>query len=102
MVGLTKRSSCRFGLDAVKVTRIPGPHSSRFINDCLRRILEIKACRVGHGGYWIMHPGGAEDTTEYFWQVTTEIRRIESCGRGVAESESSRPKARSPLRAVGT
>ena len=73
----TQRSSYRFDLDAGTVTRIPGPHSSRSINDCQRRILEIKACRVGFSGYWTMHPDGVEDTTEYFWQMTTEIRRIE-------------------------
>ena len=73
----TQGSSYRFDLDAGTVTRIPGPHSSPTINDCQRRILQIKLCRVGFSGYWTMHPDGAEDTTEYFWQATTEIRCIE-------------------------
>ena len=73
----TQRSAYYFDLDAGTVTRLPGPQSSRSINDCERRILEIKACRVGQRGCWIMHPDGAEDTVEYFWQISTEIRQIE-------------------------
>lgn len=79
---LTQRSSYRFDFEVGTVTRIPGPGSSRTINDCPRRILEIKACRIGSRGYWIMHPDGAEDTTEYFWQSSSEVRQIRKLPEG--------------------
>lgn len=73
----TQRTIYDFDLDAGTVTRIPGPDSSRTINDDVRHLLEIKACKVGHFGYWTMRPDGADGTIEHFWQLSTKIRRIE-------------------------
>ena len=66
-----------FDLDAGTVTRIPGPTSAPTINDRTRPIRAIGACRVGERGRWTMHTDGWSDTVDHYWQVTSQIVRIE-------------------------
>jgi hypothetical protein len=64
-------------LDAMTITRIPGPNSSSSINDCERPLGSLEKYRVGATGYWTMRAGADSDMVEYFWQFSTEIRSIE-------------------------
>lgn len=74
----TQGSSYVMDLDQMTVTRHPGPNSGRSINDTTRPIRNLATCRVGRSGYWTMHAGGGVlDEIDLYWQVTTEIRKIE-------------------------
>ena len=73
----TQRSSYLVNLGAMTITRIPGPNFSSSINDCERPLRSLDKCRVGATGYWTMSAGADSDSVEYFWQFSTEIRRIE-------------------------
>lgn len=73
----TQRTTYLVDLDAVTITRNPGPNSSPSINDCERPLRSLDKCRVGATGYWTMRAGTDADSVEYFWQFCTEIRRIE-------------------------
>ena len=73
----TQGSSYLVDLEAMTITRIPGPDSSSSINDHERPLCILDICRVGAAGYWTMHAGADSDSVEFFWQICTEIRRIE-------------------------
>lgn len=74
----TQGSSYVMDLEQMTVTRHPGPNSGRSINDTTRPIRNLTTCRVGSSGYWTMHAGGdVLDEIDLYWQVTTEIRKIE-------------------------
>jgi hypothetical protein len=73
----TERSTYEFDLDAMTVTRVPGPAATQSPHDRKRIILEIIDCQVGRAGYWLMYPEGLEaEVFEYFWQYSTRILRI--------------------------
>lgn len=73
----TQGSSYVFDLNAMTVTRHPGPSSGRTVNDTTRQIRTIDHCKVGEGGYWTMSAGGLLDQIEAYWQASTVIRSIE-------------------------
>lgn len=64
-----------FDLDVGTVLRIPGLTSAPNINDQVRPIRSIGACRVGERGRWTMHPDEPSDV-DYFWMITSTIARI--------------------------
>jgi hypothetical protein len=59
------------------VQRFPGPISNPSPNDALRRIRDIRTCKVGEHGYWTMHPADGDPTVDYLWQYTSEIKSID-------------------------
>jgi hypothetical protein len=74
----TANSHHEFDLDAMTVTRIPGPGAPATVNDRTRPILEIVRCEVGERGLWLLIPEGAEgDNFGFFWHLSTEIRSID-------------------------
>lgn len=74
----TQGSSYVFDLDKQTVTRHPGPHSQPDMNETTRPIRTIDACRVGAAGRWTMKPeGGLLDPIDWYWQISTTIRKIE-------------------------
>lgn len=73
----TQGSTHVMDLEAMTVTRHPGPTSGRTINDTTRPIREIRQCQVGESGYWTMSAGGLMDPIDHYWQATTPISKIE-------------------------
>lgn len=74
----THASHYDFDLEAMTVTRMPGPTAGMTIKDCTRPIRKIVNCQVGKGGYWTMlSEGGYMDPVDFYWQATSVIRRIE-------------------------
>ncbi|MEX1078022.1 MAG: hypothetical protein WED09_02810 [Homoserinimonas sp.] len=73
----TQGSTHVMDLDAMTVTRHPGPTSGPTINDTARQIHTIHQCQVGEGGYWTMSAGGVLSEIEAYWQTTTPISKIE-------------------------
>jgi hypothetical protein len=72
---VTLHSEYLFDLDRATVERFPGPNAAPTVNDVERPIRRITACRVGERGRWTMHPDDFE--TDFYWQVSGEIRQIE-------------------------
>ena len=66
-----------FDLEAMAVSRMPGPTAAVTINDCTRPIREIVNCQVGEGGWTMLTEGGYMDPVDFCWQATSVIRRIE-------------------------
>jgi hypothetical protein len=66
-----------FDLDAMTVTRFRGPTAGPTVNDGTRPIRAIEQCRVGEAGRWTMRSGGGYLDPDFYWQVTSIIRRIE-------------------------
>ena len=74
----TQRSCYVFDLDNQTITRHPGPHSQPGINDTTRPIRAIGVCRVGEEGFWTLKAeGGLLDPIDWYWQISTVIRKIE-------------------------
>lgn len=73
----TSSSHYDFDLDKLLVTRFRGPNASYTINDLTRPLRGIEQCRVGEVGKWTMRSGGGYLDADFFWQVTSVIRRIE-------------------------
>lgn len=73
----TQHSSYLVDLNAMTVTRIPGPDSMPTVNDVTRPIRTLDTCRVGERGFWTMFTDGWSATVDYFWQSSSVIRRIE-------------------------
>ena len=74
---VTRDSSHLFNLDERAVTRIPGPNAKPTINDLSRPLRLIRQCRVGSRGHWLMEPDSLDSPVDYFWHVSSVIRRIE-------------------------
>ncbi|MEC5149525.1 hypothetical protein [Cryobacterium sp. GrIS_2_6] len=77
----TQGSSHLLDLDAMTVERVPGPGRPASFNDRPRPIRTIEECNVGASGRWTMVSDDPE--VEFFWHVTSTVRRIER----VAEPE---------------
>ena len=74
---VTRDSSHLVDLDKRTVTRIPGSEAKPTINDRTRPLRLIRECRVGSRGHWLMEPDSTGSPVDYFWHVSSVIRRIE-------------------------
>ena len=74
---VTRDSSHLVDLDKRTVTRIPGSEAKPTINDRTRPLRLIRECRVGSRGHWLMEPDSTDSPVDYFWHVSSVIRRIE-------------------------
>ena len=74
---VTRDSSHIVDLDERTVTRIPGSAAKPTINDRTRPLRLIRECRVGSRGHWLMEPDSTDSPVDYFWHVSSAIRRIE-------------------------
>ena len=72
---VTQGSSHILDLDAKTVTRIPGPGRPATFNDVTRPLRTLEACSVGESGRWTMMSD--DEMTDFYWHVTSQIRRIE-------------------------
>ncbi|MDY7542134.1 MULTISPECIES: hypothetical protein [unclassified Cryobacterium] len=72
---VTQGSSHILDLDAKTVTRIPGPGRPATFNDVTRPLRTLEECRVGESGRWTMMSD--DEMTDFYWHVTSQIRRIE-------------------------
>ncbi|GAA3882521.1 hypothetical protein GCM10022381_25990 [Leifsonia kafniensis] len=79
---ITQGSVHLFDLDAMTVRRIPGPGQPTTINDTIRPIRSILACRVGSPGRWTMHSD--DPLLDYYWHITSDIVTIERLEANVA------------------
>lgn len=88
---VTQGSSHILDLDAGTVTRIPGPGRPASVNDRARPLRTLEACRVGDAGRWTMF---SDDVMiEFYWHVTSRIRRIEQ----MAVAPDEYPNPRGPM-----
>ncbi|MBC7596361.1 MAG: hypothetical protein H7288_20940 [Kineosporiaceae bacterium] len=71
----THRSEYVFDFDEHTVTRIPGVDAGSTINDGTRPLRRIEICLVGERGRWTMLSDEFE--TDYYWQVSSAVTRIE-------------------------
>lgn len=79
-----------FDLDVGTVIRIPGPTSAPNVNDQVRPIRSIEACRVGERGRWTMHPEESELDLDYYWMVTSTIARISRFVPAASDDQAQR------------
>lgn len=76
---VTQGSSHILDLDAMTVTRIPGLGRPASFNDVERPLRTLEACRVGEAGRWTMISD--DEMVDFYWHVTSRIRRIEPVER---------------------
>jgi hypothetical protein len=72
----TQGSAHILDLDVMTVTRIPGLGRPASFNDVTRPLRTLEVCRVGEAGRWTMHSD--DETIEFFWHISSRIRRIEA------------------------
>jgi hypothetical protein len=85
----THRSEYVFDFGERTVTRIPGVDAGSTINDGPRPLRKIETCLVGERGRWTMLSDEFE--TDYFWQVSSAVTRIEKfTSAGEAVTDESR------------
>ncbi|TFB91462.1 hypothetical protein [Cryobacterium sp. HLT2-28] len=72
---VTQGSSHILDLDAKTVKRIPGPGRPATFNDVTRPLRTLEACIVGESGRWTMISD--DELTDFYWHVTSRVRRIE-------------------------
>lgn len=87
----TQASHYDVDLDAMTITRVPGPSAPPTVNDVTRPIREIHRCRVGARGYWTMRPTTPIDVIDKYWQLTSEISRIEQLGDDKGDAQEVGP-----------
>ena len=82
----TEGSQHRFDLEAMTVTRFPGPLAGSTVNDQPRPLEEIVNCTVGKRGYWLMKAEGLEaEFLDGYWHLSSRIVRIDPASTGSAE-----------------
>lgn len=74
---LTRDSCYLFDLDDDRVIRRRGLGAPVTVNDRTRLLRSIDTCRVSERGRWTMHSESWSASTDYFWQISSDIRRIE-------------------------
>lgn len=83
----TEGSQHQFDLEAMTVTRFPGPFAASTVNDQTRPLAEIVQCAVGKRGYWLMKAEGREaDFLDGYWHHSSRIVSIDPSPTGIAVS----------------
>jgi hypothetical protein len=74
---LTRDSVHVFDLDAMTVTRNPGPGAAPGWKCVAQPLRSIVTCTVGERGYWTMHTEAWSATIDFYWHSSSVVRRIE-------------------------
>ena len=82
----TEGSQHWFDLEAMTVTRFPGPLASSTVNDQTRPLEVIVSCTVGKRGYWLMKAEGRDaEFLDGFWHLSSRIVSINPAPTGTAK-----------------
>lgn len=86
---VTRDSVHILDLDRGTGLRIPGPTASPTINDLVRPLQRLQVCKVGELGRWRFEPDNP--FTDYYWQITSQVVRIERVTAGEEQDPQVRP-----------